>query len=95
MFCFQGTHCTLYTGCPRRKVNILEGHIIGHSNQKCLYEHVSYSEHIVLYIQGVPGRKVNILEGHIIGHSNQKCLYEHVSYSEHIVLYIQGVPGER
>jgi hypothetical protein len=26
------------------KVNILEGHSIGHSNQKTLYEHVSYSE---------------------------------------------------
>ena len=33
-----------YTGCPRRMVNILGGHSIGHSKQKCLYEHVSYSE---------------------------------------------------
>ena len=32
--------CT-YTG---GKVNILGGHSIGHSKQKCLYEHVSYSE---------------------------------------------------
>ena len=29
---------------PGGKVNILGGHSIGHSKQKCLYEHVSYSE---------------------------------------------------
>jgi len=28
------------------KVNILGGHSIGHSKQKCLYEHVSYSERL-------------------------------------------------
>jgi len=31
-------------GVPRIKVDILGGHNIGHSKQKCLYEHVSYSE---------------------------------------------------
>ena len=31
-------------GVPGGKVNILEGHSIGHSKQKCLYEYVSYSE---------------------------------------------------
>jgi len=29
---------------PRGMVNILGGHSIGHSKQKCLYEHVSYCE---------------------------------------------------
>jgi len=29
---------------PGRKVNILGGHSIGHSKQKCLCEHVSHSE---------------------------------------------------
>ena len=29
---------------PGGNVNILGGHSIGHSKQKCLYEHVSYSE---------------------------------------------------
>ena len=31
-------------GVPGGKVNILGGHIISHSKQKTLYEHVSYSE---------------------------------------------------
>jgi len=31
-------------GVPGGKVNILGGHSIGHCKQKCLYEHVSYSE---------------------------------------------------
>jgi len=31
-------------GVPGGKVNILGGHSIGHSKQKCLYEHVPYSE---------------------------------------------------
>ena len=30
-------------GVPGGKVNILGGHSIGRSKQKCLYEHVSYS----------------------------------------------------
>jgi len=39
------THTHTHTqGVPGGKVNILGGHIIGHSKQKCLYEHVSYSE---------------------------------------------------
>jgi len=29
---------------PGGKFNILGGHSIGHSKQKCLFEHVSYSE---------------------------------------------------
>ena len=29
---------------PGVKVNILGGHSIGHSKQKCLYEYVSYPE---------------------------------------------------
>ena len=33
-----------YTGVPGGKVNILGGHSIGQSKQKCLHEHVSYSE---------------------------------------------------
>jgi len=31
-------------GVPGGKVNILGGHSFGRSKQKCLYEHVSYSE---------------------------------------------------
>ena len=31
-------------GVPGGKVNILGGYSIGHSKQKTLYEHVSYSE---------------------------------------------------
>jgi hypothetical protein len=31
-------------GVPGGKDNILEGHSIGHSKQKTLYEYVSYSE---------------------------------------------------
>ena len=31
-------------GVPGEKVNILGGHSFGHSKEKCLYEHVSYSE---------------------------------------------------
>ena len=31
-------------GVPGGKVNILEGHNIGHSKHNFLYEHVSYSE---------------------------------------------------
>jgi hypothetical protein len=31
-------------GVPRGKVNILRSYSIGHSKQKTLYEHVSYSE---------------------------------------------------
>ena len=31
-------------GVPGGKVNILRDHSIGHSKQKCLYVHVSYSE---------------------------------------------------
>ena len=35
----------IYIQCvPGEKVNILGGHSIGHSKQKYLYEHVSYSE---------------------------------------------------
>jgi hypothetical protein len=35
----------LYTECPRRKGQyILGGHINGHSKQKSVYVHVSYSE---------------------------------------------------
>jgi hypothetical protein len=33
-----------HTGVPGGKVNILGGYNIGHSKQKSLYEHVSYSE---------------------------------------------------
>jgi hypothetical protein len=29
---------------PEGKVNVLEGHSIGHSKQKSVYVHVSYSE---------------------------------------------------
>jgi hypothetical protein len=31
-------------GVPKGKVHIKGGHIIGHSKQKTLYEHASYSE---------------------------------------------------
>jgi len=31
-------------GVPGGKINILEGHSIGHSKQKYVCEHVSYSE---------------------------------------------------
>jgi hypothetical protein len=34
----------LIQGVPGGKDNILGGHSIGHSKQKSLYEHVSYSE---------------------------------------------------
>jgi hypothetical protein len=43
----RSTGTVLYTyiqGVPGGKVNILGGHIVGHSKQKTLYEHVSYSE---------------------------------------------------
>jgi hypothetical protein len=40
---------TVYIGCPRAKINILGGHTIGHSKQKRLYEHVSYSERFPRY----------------------------------------------
>jgi len=37
--------CLIYIqGVPGGKINILGGHSIGHSKQKYLYEHVSYSE---------------------------------------------------
>ena len=40
----------IYTqGVPGGKVNILGGHSIGHSKQKTLYEHVSYSERFPRY----------------------------------------------
>jgi hypothetical protein len=42
---FQYVLCyTSIQGVPGGKVNILGGHSIGHSKQKTLYEHVSYSE---------------------------------------------------
>jgi hypothetical protein len=34
----------VYTGALGGKVNILGGHSIGHSKQKSVYVHVSYSE---------------------------------------------------
>jgi hypothetical protein len=36
---FIGSNLTpcIYTGCPKRKVNILGGHSIGHSKQKQMY----------------------------------------------------------
>ena len=40
---FENPSMYLYS-VPGGKVNILGGHSIGHSKQKCLYEHVSYSE---------------------------------------------------
>jgi len=33
-----------YTGVPEGNVNIMGGHTIGHSKQKSIYVHVSYSE---------------------------------------------------
>jgi hypothetical protein len=84
-------------GVPGGKDNILGGHSIGHSKQKTLYEHVSYSERFPRWshfsgLAWAPSivppscpaaeGKVNILRGHSIGHSKQKTLYEHVSYSE-------------
>ena len=41
---YSGLACAPSIGVPGGKVNILGGHSIGHSKQKCLYEHVSYSE---------------------------------------------------
>jgi len=41
------THTYIYIyiySVPGGKVNILGGQSISHSKQKCLYEHVSYSE---------------------------------------------------
>jgi hypothetical protein len=40
---------TYIKGVPGGEVNILGGHSIGHSNQKTLYEHVSYSERFPRY----------------------------------------------
>jgi len=40
----HGNVVYLIQGVPGGKVNILGGHNIGHSKQKCLYDHVSYSE---------------------------------------------------
>jgi hypothetical protein len=44
-FCelFQHFHYRRYAGCPRGKINILEGHSIGHSEQKS-----------VMYIYPIP-----------------------------------------
>ena len=39
-----------YTGCPKKKVNFLGGHSIGHSKQKSLYEHVCYSKRLLFRI---------------------------------------------
>jgi len=39
-----GIGSILIQGVPGGKVNILGGHSIRHSKQKCLYEHVSNSE---------------------------------------------------
>ena len=35
-------------GVPKGKVNILEGHSIGLSKEKYLYEHVSYCERFLI-----------------------------------------------
>jgi hypothetical protein len=35
---------TVQVSIPGGKLNILGGHGIGHSKQKCVYVHVSYSE---------------------------------------------------
>jgi hypothetical protein len=43
MYIHTHTH-TYILGVPGGKDNILEGHSIGHSKQKTLYEHVSYSQ---------------------------------------------------
>jgi len=40
----RSTQMMFIQGVPRGKVNILGDHGVGHSKQKCLYEHVSYSE---------------------------------------------------
>jgi hypothetical protein len=34
----------IHTKCTGQKVNMLGGHSIGHSKQKSVYVHVSYSE---------------------------------------------------
>ena len=49
MFNFYSIYIYIYIyiytqGVPGGKVNILGGHSIGHSKQKCLYEHVPYSD---------------------------------------------------
>jgi hypothetical protein len=41
--CFRSMKCIMQ-GVPGGKVNILGGHSIGHSKQKSVYVHVSYSE---------------------------------------------------
>jgi hypothetical protein len=41
---YSSCQLSIYTGVPGGKDNILGGHSIGHSKQKTLYEHVSYSE---------------------------------------------------
>ena len=49
---------------PGGKVNILGGHSIGHSKQKYLYEHVSYSErfrrqrHLTVHLNGFRDRAI-------------------------------------
>jgi hypothetical protein len=35
---------TVTQGVPGGEVKIVGGHSIGHSKEKCLYEHVSYSK---------------------------------------------------
>jgi len=42
-FCVLHIFRATIQGVPGGKVNILEGHSVGHSKQKYLYEHVSYS----------------------------------------------------
>jgi hypothetical protein len=49
----QSSKCLLgeiIQGVPGGKVNILGGYSIGHSKQKTLYEHVSYSERFSRYL---------------------------------------------
>jgi hypothetical protein len=48
----------IYTGVPGGKVNILGGYSIGHSKQKTLYEHVSYSERFPRYSHLNANRKI-------------------------------------
>ena len=43
IFLYSGLAWAPSIGVTGGKVNILGGHSVGHSKQKCLHEHVSYS----------------------------------------------------
>jgi hypothetical protein len=73
-----------YTGCPRRKGQY-SGHGVGHSKQKTLYEHVSYSKQFLRYSHLNVNRKIvdkkQILRVHIVSNIGIYCSRDRVGTS--------------